>query len=70
MREKNMHKLTKTIVGLALCLALQPSASAAAVKKPPRARLNLEGVIKIGVTAGPHAEIMDNVKKLSGKART
>lgn len=26
-----------------------------------------EGPIKIGVTAGPHAEIMDNVKKLAAK---
>lgn len=45
-----------TVVGLIGCGKQQPAAPAAADK-----------ALKIGVTAGPHAEIMDEVKKLAAK---
>ena len=36
-------------------------------KKPATPAPAKDSVLKIGVTAGPHAEIMDNVKKLAAK---
>ena len=61
-----MHKITKTIVGLALCLVAAVSFGCGS-KEATKGEVKPEGVIKIGVTAGPHAEIMDNVKKLAAK---
>ena len=61
-----MHKIIKTALLFGLCL------SAAAIigcgkSEPTKGAVTPEGPIKIGVTAGPHAEIMDNVKKLAEK---
>ncbi len=57
-----MNKLTKFITSAICLLALLAVGCGGEEKKT-----STDGPVKIGVTAGPHAEIMDNVKKLAAK---
>lgn len=61
-----MSKLVKILITIALCALMVVAAGCSSDKKAsPKADPNAP--VKIGVTAGPHAEIMDNVKKLAEK---
>lgn len=61
-----MKKLTKILVALALsALTIVAAGCGGDTKEAKKADPNAP--VKIGVTAGPHAEIMDNVKKLAAK---
>ncbi len=59
-------KLTKIFVTAALC-ALTVFAAGCGGDKKDEKKADTKAPVKIGVTAGPHAEIMDNVKKLADK---
>lgn len=61
-----MSKLVKILITIALC-ALIVVASGCGGEKKSVQKADPNAPIKIGVTAGPHAEIMDNVKKLAEK---
>ncbi len=61
-----MKKLAKILSVAALC-ALTAFASGCGGDKKAEKKADTSAAIKIGVTAGPHAEIMDNVKKLAEK---
>lgn len=61
-----MKKVTKILVALALsALTIVAAGCGGDTKEAKKADPNAP--VKIGVTAGPHAEIMDNVKKLAAK---
>lgn len=59
-----MKKITRLFIAAALC-ALTVFAAGCGSSEPKKA--DPSAPVKIGVTAGPHAEIMDNVKKLADK---
>lgn len=61
-----MKKLTKILSIAALCAFTAFAAGCGGDKKEEK-KADTSAPIKIGVTAGPHAEIMDNVKKLAEK---
>ena len=61
-----MKKFAKllTVTALGACLLL---AAGCGGDKKDEKKADTKAPVKIGVTAGPHAEIMDNVKKLAAK---
>lgn len=61
-----MNKIAKFLVTTALC-ALTIFATGCGSDKQEAKKADPNAPIKIGVTAGPHAEIMDNVKTLAEK---
>lgn len=61
-----MNKLVKILITIALCALIVVAAGCGGEKKSVQ-KADPNAPIKIGVTAGPHAEIMDNVKKLGEK---
>ena len=61
-----MSKLVKILITVAL-MALMVVAAGCGGDKKDEKKADTKAPIKIGVTAGPHAEIMDNVKKLADK---
>ena len=61
-----MSKLVKILITIAL-MALMVVAAGCSGDKKDEKKADTKAPIKIGVTAGPHAEIMDNVKKLAEK---
>ena len=61
-----MSKLVKILITIALCALIVVAAGCGGEKKSVQ-KADPNAPIKIGVTAGPHAEIMDNVKKLAEK---
>ncbi len=61
-----MNKLTKILIASALCVSTFLTIGCGGGEKKAAAP-KADAPIKIGVTAGPHAEIMDNVKKLAAK---
>lgn len=61
-----MSKLTKILITVALC-ALTIIAAGCGGDSKEEKKADTNAPVKIGVTAGPHAEIMDNVKKLAEK---
>lgn len=61
-----MSKLIKILITIALCALIVVAAGCGGEKKSVQ-KADPNAPIKIGVTAGPHAEIMDNVKKLAEK---
>lgn len=61
-----MKKLAKILSIAALCAFTAFAAGCGGDKKEEK-KADTSAPIKIGVTAGPHAEIMDNVKKLAEK---
>lgn len=61
-----MSKLVKILITIALCALIVVAAGCSGEKKSVQ-KADPNAPIKIGVTAGPHAEIMDNVKKLAEK---
>lgn len=61
-----MTKLVKILITVAL-MALMVVAAGCGGDKKDEKKADTKAPIKIGVTAGPHAEIMDNVKKLADK---
>lgn len=64
-----MTKLTKILVAAALCAAAFTTFGCGGDKKEAAKAPEANAPVKIAVTAGPHAEIMDNVKNwLKNKA--
>ncbi|MDO4921420.1 MAG: MetQ/NlpA family ABC transporter substrate-binding protein [Phascolarctobacterium sp.] len=61
-----MNKLSKILITVALC-ALTLLAAGCGDDSKEAKKADPSAPVKIGVTAGPHAEIMDNVKKLAEK---
>lgn len=61
-----LSKLVKILITVAL-MALMVVAAGCGGDKKDEKKVDSKAPIKIGVTAGPHAEIMDNVKKLAEK---
>ena len=61
-----MKKLAKILSIAALCAFTAFAVGCGGDKKSEK-KVDANAPIKIGVTAGPHAEIMDNVKKLADK---
>ena len=61
-----MKKLAKVLSIAALCAFTAFAVGCGGDKKTEK-KADTNAPIKIGVTAGPHAEIMDNVKKLADK---
>lgn len=61
-----MSKLVKILITVALMALMVVTAGCGGDKKD-EIKADTQAPIKIGVTAGPHAEIMDNVKKLADK---
>ena len=61
-----MKKLAKILSIAALCAFTAFAVGCGGDKKAEK-KADTNAPIKIGVTAGPHAEIMDNVKKLADK---
>ena len=61
-----MKKLAKVLSIAALCAFTAFAVGCGSDKKAEK-KADVNAPIKIGVTAGPHAEIMDNVKKLADK---
>lgn len=62
-----MKKLAKILTAAALCVAALTTFGCGDDKKEAAKAPAADAPVKIAVTAGPHAEIMDNVKKLSEK---
>ena len=62
-----MKKLAKILTAAALCVAALTTFGCGDDKKEAAKAPAGDAPIKIAVTAGPHAEIMDNVKKLAEK---
>lgn len=62
-----MKKLAKILTAAALCIAALTTFGCGDDKKEAAKAPAGDAPIKIAVTAGPHAEIMDNVKKLAEK---
>lgn len=60
-----MKKFTKLFLAATLCTFTAFAAGCGGNDAPKKADPNAP--VKIGVTAGPHAEILDNVKKLADK---
>ena len=62
-------KIMKKIILLLTCILALGALTGCGSndKKPATTAPAKDAVLKIGVTAGPHAEIMDNVKKLAAK---
>ena len=61
-----MKKLTKILL-TAICALSIIAAGCGGDSKADTKKADPNAPVKIGVTAGPHAEIMDNVKKLAEK---
>ena len=61
-----MSKLSKILITVALCALTLIAAGCGGDSKEAK-KADPGASVKIGVTAGPHAEIMDNVKKLAEK---
>lgn len=61
-----MKKITKLFIAVCLC-AFALTAFGCGSDDKKAAETKKSEVIKIGVTAGPHAEIMDQVKKIAEK---
>ena len=61
-----MNKLSKILLTVALCALTLIAAGCGGDSKETK-KADANAPVKIGVTAGPHAEIMDNVKKLAEK---
>lgn len=61
-----MSKLSKILITVALCALTLIAAGCGGDSKEAK-KADPSAPVKIGVTAGPHAEIMDNVKKLAEK---
>lgn len=61
-----MNKIAKFLITTALC-ALTAFAAGCGSEQQETKKADPNAPVKIGVTAGPHAEIMDNVKKLADK---
>lgn len=61
-----MNKLSKILITVALCALTLIAAGCGGDSKEAK-KADPSAPVKIGVTAGPHAEIMDNVKKLAEK---
>lgn len=61
-----MSKLSKILITVALCALTLIAAGCGGDSKDAK-KADANAPVKIGVTAGPHAEIMDNVKKLAEK---
>lgn len=61
-----MSKLSKILITFALCALTLIAAGCGGDSKDAK-KADANAPVKIGVTAGPHAEIMDNVKKLAEK---
>ncbi len=61
-----MKKIAKFLITTALCALTIFAAGCGGEKEAPK-KADPNAPVKIGVTAGPHAEIMDNVKKLAEK---
>lgn len=61
-----MSKLSKILITVALCALTLIAAGCGGDSKEAK-KADPAAPVKIGVTAGPHAEIMDNVKKLAEK---
>ena len=62
-----MKKLAKILTAAALCIAALTTFGCGDDKKEAAKAPAGDAPVKIAVTAGPHAEIMDNVKKLAEK---
>lgn len=62
-----MKKLVKLITAAAVCALMLVVAGCGGSDKKDEKKADTNAPVKIGVTAGPHAEIMDNVKKLAAK---
>ena len=62
-----MKKITKLLLTVALCALTIIAAGCGGDNKAADKNADPNAPVKIGVTAGPHAEIMDNVKKLAEK---
>ena len=62
-----MKKITKLLLTVALCALTIIAAGCGGDNKAADKKADPNAPVKIGVTAGPHAEIMDNVKKLAEK---
>ena len=62
-----MKKITKLLLTAALCALTIIAAGCGGDNKAADKKADPDAPVKIGVTAGPHAEIMDNVKKLAEK---
>ncbi|MEA5091792.1 D-methionine-binding lipoprotein MetQ [bioreactor metagenome] len=61
-----MNKFIKAIITTALCVTALAAMGCGGAKSPEK-QLDTSKPIKIGVTPGPHAEIMENVKKMAEK---
>lgn len=61
-----MSKLAKILVAMTLLVLTVVAAGCGGEKKEEK-KADTSAPIKIGVTAGPHAEIMDNIIKLAAK---
>lgn len=61
-----MSKLARTLLTISLCALVLLAVGCGGEKKAGQ-KADAKAPVKIGVTAGPHAEIMDNVKKLAAK---
>lgn len=57
-----MKKITKLLLTVALCALTIIAAGCGGDNKAADKKADPNAPVKIGVTAGPHAEIMDNVK--------
>ena len=62
-----MKNLTKLFLTLSICLFTLGAMGCGSNEKTESKATDPNAPIKIGVTAGPHAEIMDNVKKLAAQ---
>lgn len=62
-----MKNLTKLFLTLSICLFTLGAMGYGSNEKTESKATDPNTPIKIGVTAGPHAEIMDNVKKLAAQ---
>ena len=62
-----MKNLTKLFLTLSICLFTLGAMGCGSNEKTESKATDPNTPIKIGVTAGPHAEIMDNVKKLAAQ---
>lgn len=61
-----MNKFLKTLITTALCLTSIAAIGCGGTKNVEK-KIDTSQPIKIGVTPGPHAEIMENVKQLAAK---
>jgi len=61
-----VNKFVKAIITTVLCVTTLVAAGCGETKNAEK-KIDTSATIKIGVTPGPHAEIMENVKKLAAK---